>query len=235
MTSSRVAVTYKPTPNASIYAGYATSFNPSAEGLTLSAATAPLEPEETRTMELGFKWALPHPHLTLTSAIFRTEKTNARTDGLPGDPPTVLEGEQRVDGFEAGVTGLLAPGWSLTAAYTWLDGEIVASNDPAELGKRTPNTPDHSFSLWTAYEVSRLTLGGGLSYVGERFSNATNARMADGYWVADAMAAYRFTDNASVRVNVYNLADEEYFDNIGGGHLIPGVGRWASVTLSYDF
>ncbi|HEX5777174.1 MAG TPA: TonB-dependent siderophore receptor [Caulobacteraceae bacterium] len=235
MTSSRVAVTYKPTPSASIYAGYATSFNPSAEGLTLSDSTAPLEPEKTRTMELGFKWALPHPRLTLTSAIFRTEKTNARTDGLPGDPPTVLEGEQRVDGFEAGVTGLLAPGWSLTAAYTWLDGEIVASNDPAELGKRTPNTPDHSFSLWTAYEVSRLTLGGGLSYVGERFSNATNARMADGYWVADAMAAYRFTDNASVRVNVYNLADEAYFDNIGGGHLIPGVGRWASVTLSYDF
>lgn len=235
MTSSRLAVTYKPTPDASIYAGYATSFNPSAEGLTLSAATAPLEPEETRTIELGFKWTLPNPRLTLTSAIFRTEKTNARTDGLPGDPPTVLEGEQRVDGFEAGVSGLLAPGWTVTAAYAWLDGEIVASNIASEQGNKTPNTPDHSFSLWTAYEVSRLTVGGGLSYVGERYSNAANLRKAEGYWTADAMAAYRLTDAAAVRVNVYNLADEAYFDNIGGGHLIPGVGRWASVTLSYDF
>ena len=74
-----------------------------------------------------------------------------------------------------------------------------------------------------------------MNYVGERYSNAANIRKADGYWVADAMASYRFTDQVAVRANVYNLADEAYFDSIGGGHLIPGVGRWASVTLSYDF
>ncbi len=36
---------------------------------------------------------------------FRTDKTNARTTGLPGEPATVLDGKQRVDGFEFGATG----------------------------------------------------------------------------------------------------------------------------------
>ena len=54
--SWRAGVVYKPRPNGSIYAGYGTSFNPSAEGLTLSAATAALEPEKSRSLELGTKW-----------------------------------------------------------------------------------------------------------------------------------------------------------------------------------
>ena len=44
--------------------------------------------------------------ISLTSAIFRTEKTNARTPGVnPGDPPTVLAGEQVVNGVELGISG----------------------------------------------------------------------------------------------------------------------------------
>lgn len=235
MTSGRAALIYKPSANGSLYVGYATAFNPSAEGLGLRADEADLDPEETRTFEAGVKWNLADPRVTLGAAVFRTEKTNARTDGLPGDPPTVLEGEQRVDGLELSAAGQFAPGWTIMTAYTWLDGEIVASNDPAEQGSRTPNTPEHSFSLWSTYTIARLTVGGGAFYVGERFSNARNDRMADGYWLTDAMAAYEVSDAVAVRLNLYNLADEAYFDNIGGGHLIPGQGRSATVTLSYDF
>jgi catecholate siderophore receptor len=235
MTSGRVAVIYKPVPHASVYAGVATAFNPSAEGLTLSAATELLDPEETVSYEAGVKWELPDPRLTLSAAVFRTVKTNARTPGLPGDPLTVLEGEQQVDGLELGVVGFLAPRWTVSAAYTWMDGEVIASNTPAEVGKTTTNTPDSSFSLWTTYEIASLTFGGGASYVGERFANATNTRMAEGYWLADAMAGWRFTDTLSARLNIYNLADEEYFDSIGGGHLVPGLGRSAVVSLNYDF
>ena len=41
--------------------------------------------------------------LLVNSAVFRTEKTNARTPGLPGEAPTVLTGE---DTFRLGITNV---------------------------------------------------------------------------------------------------------------------------------
>ena len=44
----------------------------------------------------------------MNAAVFQTEKTNARTPGVnPGDPATVLQGEQRIRGVELGVSGHL--------------------------------------------------------------------------------------------------------------------------------
>ena len=33
------------------------------------------------------------------------------------------------------------------------------------------------------------------------------------YWVADAMAAYRVNDNLNLRLNLYNLFDEEFYES----------------------
>ena len=85
----RVGLVYKPKPNGTFYAAYGTSFNPSAEGLTLgNTATAAnsinTPPEQTRSFELGTKLDLFYNKLSLGLALFRTEKTNTRTE----DPPT---------------------------------------------------------------------------------------------------------------------------------------------------
>src|SRR6185369_13753420 len=78
MTSWRAAIVYKPTSNGSVYFDYGTSFNPSAEALSLSATTANLEPEKNQTYEVGSKWDLFSKKLSLRGALFRTEKLNAR-------------------------------------------------------------------------------------------------------------------------------------------------------------
>ena len=131
--SYRVALAYKPVPIGTFYVAYGTSFNPSAEGAVslapLTAATALLEPEENRTFEIGTKWDLLNERLALTAAIFRTDKTNARTPGLtPNDPPTVLDGEQRVQGFEIGAAGNITERWKVFGGYTYLDSEIRETN-----------------------------------------------------------------------------------------------------------
>jgi len=101
MNSVRGAFIYKPRQNGSIYASYGTSLSPSLEGLSYGTANTAIEPEKTYTTEVGTKWDTFGGRLSLTGAIFRVEKTNARTPGvLPDDPPQVLEGEQRVDGIE---------------------------------------------------------------------------------------------------------------------------------------
>ena len=63
---------------------------------------------------------------TSRATLFQTEKTNARTPGVdPGDPPTVLEGRQRVEGFEIGLNGRLTQGLSAFVGYTHLESEVL--------------------------------------------------------------------------------------------------------------
>jgi catecholate siderophore receptor len=237
MLSSRAGVVYKPRPQGSVYASYGTSLNPSLEGLSYNVAGVQIDPEKTSSYELGTKWDLAHERLALTAALFRVDKKNARTPGLaPDDPPQVLDGRQRVQGVELGITGALSPAWNVFAAYTHLDSEIVESNIPAELGKRLTNTPGDALSLWTTYAFpGQLQVGGGARYIGRRYGNTTNARFVEGYWLVDAMAAVRVSPRLSLRLNVYNLADRKYFDRLGGGHLVPGTARSALLSTALSF
>jgi len=240
MFSYRGAITWKPCEPGSVYLAYGTSFNPSAEGLTLgNTATATnsinVDPEESETVELGTKWEVFDEKLLLTAAVFRTDKTNARTQD-PADPTdvVVLDGEQRVQGIELGFTGAVTDTWHITGGYTYLDSEILESRSAAEVGKELSNTPENSFSLWSVHDIpGGFQFGLGTNFVDTRFNNNTNTREADSYWLYNAMLGYVVNENLSVQLNVYNLADKEYLDRIGGGHAVPGTGR--SVTLSTRF
>jgi catecholate siderophore receptor len=237
MLSWRSGVVFKPRPEASIYAGAGTSMNPSTEGLSLTTSTVALEPERTRSVEAGTKWDALGGRLALNAAVFHTAKTNARTPGInPGDPPTVLQGEHIVRGVELGASGNVTSRWQLFGSYTFMNSEITRSNNAAEVGKEFANTPDHSASVWTTYRMPRgIEIGGGAQYVGDRFNNNSGARVAPAYWLLDAMAAYRISEQLTLRLNGLNLADEQYIDRVGGGHFIPGPSRSVMLTADVGF
>jgi len=240
-------VVYKPVEIGSIYFGYGTSFNPSAEGLSLgNTATATnsirLDPETTRSFEIGTKWDLFAERLALTAALFRIDKTNSRTED-PTNPNDVLvlEGNQRVLGMEYGINGNVTKDWAVFAGYTILDSEITKSKVAGDLGKELGNTPRHSLNFWTTYQLPfNLTVGGGAQYVGDRFNdtrlnNVANIRKAPGYTLFDAMLAYKLNENITFRVNAYNLTDQEYIGSVGGGHFIPGTGRSVVAATEFQF
>ena len=237
MVSWRGGAVYKPRANGSVYVGLGTSLNPSTEGLSLSASTVLLDPEKSRSIEAGTKWDLFGGRLGVNGALFDTTKTNARTPGVnPGDPPTVLQGEHTVSGIEFGANGHLTDRWQLFGGYTFMDSEITQSNNAAEVGKEFGNTPNHSLSLWTTYRLPRsVEIGGGAQYVGDRFNSNTGTRTAPAYWVLDAMASYRVSDQLTLRVNALNIANERYIDRISGGHFVPGPARSVMVTTDIGF
>ncbi|HEU4530003.1 MAG TPA: TonB-dependent receptor, partial [Steroidobacteraceae bacterium] len=238
MTSWRAGVVYKPRENGSIYLVSGTSFNPSAETGVIAAAQTTLDPEESITYEIGTKWDVFDETLSLTAAVFRTEKTNARTPGLPGEPPTVLDGEQRVDGLELGFAGNVTQAWSVFGGYAYMDSEILESNNPLEEGNEIGNTPPHTFNLWTTYALSpRLQFGFGAQYIGERTVSNTVTTELDAFWLLDASASYALTDNIALFANVYNLADEEYFEKLhgGGSHAVPAPGRTAQLRMTVSW
>jgi catecholate siderophore receptor len=237
MLSGRAGVVFKPRPEGSLYASYGTSLNPSLEGLSYNTANTVIDPEKTYTFEAGSKWNLFGGRVLLTGAGFRVEKTNARTPGLlPGDPPQVLQGKQRVDGAELSITGNLSQAWQMLAGYTFLKSETVDSNTPAEIGKALVNTPRNSFNFWSTYRMdSGLAFGGGARFVDKRFGNTVNTRFVDAYWTFDVMASYPLTRHIDLQLNLYNLTDTFYFDRLSGGHVVPGPGRAATIRTTFRF
>lgn len=241
--SGRAAIVFKPIESGSIYASFGTSANPSFEGLLYSPADARTDPEKTRTFEGGTKWELFGNNLLLNGAIFRVEKTDARTPGLAGEPPT-LDGDQKVDGVELSATGNFTRNWQVFTGYTFLDSEIVSSNIAptnvngvliSEVGKELINTPRNSFNLWTTYRWDKFFFGGGTRFIGQRFGNNINTRIVESYWVADLMASYQLTKSFDLRLNLNNIGDKYYIDRIGGGHIIPGAGRVVLISTSFRF
>ncbi len=238
----QVGVAYKPLPNGTIYVSHGTSANPSGENsgegtLSLSATNQNIDPEKNRSVELGTKWELLNRKLLLTSAVFRTEKTNARVNN-PAGGDQILVGEQRVDGFEVGLAGSLTDAWKIFAGYTFLHSEIV-DGGPAgtNKGKEFPNTPPHSFSLWTTYQPTEaLTVGGGALYTARRYADGANLKMVPSYWRFDAMASYRVTEAINVQLNVQNLFNETYYDKLHPAHFATiAPGRTALLTTSVTF
>lgn len=238
MWSGRAAVVYKPMEAGSFYFGYGTSLNPSSEGLSLTTAITDLKPEKSRSYEAGTKWDLITGRVAVSAAWFRTEKVNARTPGInPGDPATVLDGQQNVDGAEFGLSGNVTDRLQAIGSYTYMKSRIVQSNNAAEVGREFGNTPRHSFNAWTNYRFPKnFDLGGGVTYTGARFNGNTNtSRLAEGYWMADATAAYHVNEQLTLRLNVSNLTNERYIDRVGGGHFVPGPGRMAMLSADFGF
>lgn len=248
--SWKAGVVYKPAPNGSIYASYATSLTPpggdsfSLSTVTTNASNSAFDPQETENIELGTKWDLLNDRLSLAGAIFRTENDKQ----VSTDPLTSITyqfGKTRVDGIELNLVGQITNFWQITAGIQKLRTKVIdqySTNGTQTEGIRW--TPDLTATLWTSYTLGDFTLGGGARYVSdqERQVSATTAaavplREIPSYWVADMMAAYRISKQINLRLNVYNLFDKEYIEtlNNAGTRMRLGVPRSAMLAAEFTF
>jgi catecholate siderophore receptor len=246
--SGRTGLVYKPVTRGSIYGAYSTSFNPSFDGtfgLTLAgkgANNSALPPERSHNVEVGTKWDVKSG-LFATAAVFRTEKTNAKTTDASG--ATVLAGDQLVTGVEFGLSGNLTTRWGVFTGLSLMKGEIAESLVAVEVDKRLSYVPEKAFNLWSTYRLpARLTIGGGAQFTGGYYFTNTNALATNNaaaiqrltrYWLFSAMASYRISSHLSVQVNGTNLADERYVERGYTGHFLPGPGRGVLVSPVFTF
>ena len=248
--SWRAAAVFKPTSFGSIYFDYGTSFNPSAEALSLTvgpagSGTANLAPEFNRSYEVGTKWDLNNARFSLRADLFRTTKENAREASPTNSLVYVLAGTQRVDGAELVLNGRITTRWQLLSSYTFMHSEVVKSQYyPLSVGYRLANVPDNLFNLWTTYQpIPRLMIGGGGNYVDSRTASSTVPldpttgliKQVPGYVVLNAMARYTLTDNMSLQANVFNVANRNYIDEIHPAHIVPGAGISGLFGLNFKF
>jgi catecholate siderophore receptor len=241
--SGRTGVVYKPVPQASIYGAFSTSFNPSYDGsfgLTLAATgvnNAALPPERSHNVEVGAKWDARH-NLSLTAALFQTEKTNAKTTDAAGI--TMLAGDQQVKGIELGISGNVTSRWGVFSGLSLMDGTVRESAVDAEVGRRLSYVPRTSFNAWTTYRLPlNLTLGGGAQFTDGYFFQNTNALTSANaaaiqrltrYWLFSAVGIFEVNRHLSLQINGTNLANERYVERGYSGHFIPGPSRAVLVS-----
>jgi catecholate siderophore receptor len=245
MPSWRGALVYKPVSNGSIYFDAGTSFNPSAESLSLSAATANLPPEKNRTYELGTKWDFGQHHLSLRSGLFRTDKYNAREPDPENPLLDVLGGHERVDGDEFQAQGHLTSRWELLSSFAYLESKVVSSQYyQASIGYPLANVPKYTFNFWSEYRLpKRWEVGAGSNYVSSRTASSTAPldpvsgliKEVPGYWVFNAMVKHPLNEHMDLQVNVNNIANRYYYDELHPGHIVLGPGRSALIGLQFKF
>jgi len=252
-TNYQVGLVYKPTEDSSLYISYGTASTPpgiaggdqnsNSNNGTGNLASQVLEPEDSESFEAGAKVNVFDDALALSAALFKITRKNAQIQTLPGFYEQV--GETQVQGFELGVSGNITAKWQAFGGYTYMDSELVrGAYNGVNQGDPLANTPEHTFSLFSTYRVTRdLSLGGGAYYVSDSFGGnqggaggGTNRVYAPDYWRFDAFASYAINKKADLQLNIQNLGDERYIANTNGvHHANPAPGRQAILTLNVKY
>ena len=231
-TSVRGGPIFQPDKVQTYYASYSTSFNPSLEQLTSTTGTsAPLPPQTNEAFEVGAKYDFLGGNLQVTGAAFQITQNNARSQNSDGT--YTANGTVQVKGLRAGVTGRITDEWQVWGGYTYLDARIVNGIGVGMQGMVPLNTPRDAATLWSTYTFANTyEIGGGVTYLGQRYANNTNTVVVPEFYRVDLTAAFK-QPTWDIRLNVFNLLNTYNYDAIiasDGGRAVPGSGTTGMLT-----
>ncbi len=256
--NGHLGVVFSPWENGNLYASWSTSSNINGGEADAAASCgygglcvdsdgnyAHAEPEQSTNWELGTKWNLMDEQLLLTAAIFRTTKEDVIEGGSDSYETggSLNTGKNRVEGIELGLSGNITDKLSGQFGIALMNSETLESYNTSQIGLPKANFAEKSASLQLKYQMtSDLAFGGNLTYASEMFggqpdSGASQTIRTPGYSVVDLFALWQINPDMSVRANIQNVADKEYYTAIyrGGSIVYLGDARSANLTLSYRF
>jgi outer membrane cobalamin receptor len=191
-----------------------------------------LKPERSRTFDLGLEQRLWAGRLRAEATLFQhsyLDQIAYRTlDFQTFAGSYVNLGKTRARGLELQATAAPTPGLALSAAYTWLDGEILVSTsdfDPIyAVGQGLLRRPRHQLALGAQAQVGKLALGATLAHVGRRADSdflGLNLNTSAAYTRFDARLTWRLGTRLEAFGVAENLLDRDYMDVLG----YPALGR----------
>lgn len=247
--SYRTGVLFQPTPTQSYHVSYGTSFSTSADTYQyVTPQNAATPPEKSRNFEIGAKLDWLNGALSTRGAIFRTEKYNERTtDADFAGTAYTLSGKRHTAGLELDMVGRITPQWEVYGSYTWvpvakIDAAGSAANAQASIGQRVGLTPKQSGALWVTYQpIPKLRVGLGARGATENrpLTGTTGAASATarvpGYVAIDSLVEYKFTPDVYAQLNINNLTNKAYGDQLYPGFTIFGQKRTVLASIGVRF
>ncbi|MGF1462153.1 MAG: TonB-dependent receptor [Maricaulaceae bacterium] len=253
--SPRLGAILKPKENISLYASFSESFLPRSGEQFADIPDDPatpglnsLDPNTFSNLEVGVKWDFA-PGLSFTAAAFQIEQSSPQeASASPGSEIDDLVGtlvivDSEIRGIEAQLQGQLTRKLSISAGYSFLEGDQVATSDilddagnviiaqGEENGLRVRELPAHTVNFWGDYQVTnRFGLGVGVTYQDESFADVPNTTTLPSFVRVDAAAYYTFSERLRLQVNIENLTDTEYFPN---GHTANNITVGAPINARF--
>ncbi|POR46319.1 outer membrane receptor for ferric coprogen and ferric-rhodotorulic acid [Paraburkholderia eburnea] len=227
--SPTVGLIYDVNDDHTLYASYASIFQPQAGDETVSGQV--IEPLDGYQFEIGEKGEYLGGRLTTNVALFHIrEKNRAMSDPLnPGF--YVAQGQAQSQGVGLRAMGRLTSNWKVGAGYTYTNWRNYDDSFTAHQGFSVV-TPKHLFKFWTSYNLPdqfhRWTVGGalyvqsGTSYTdksGFLSNNTTSGGTlnAGGYATVDANIGYQINKHLSASLLVTNLFNRKYISSLTTG------------------
>ncbi|MEX5342531.1 TonB-dependent siderophore receptor [Pseudomonas sp. I2] len=242
-------VLYDLTEAYTVYASYTDIFNPQT---VRDVNRKYLEPIVGKVYEVGLKGSLLEERLNLSTAVYRSKQDNVpeQDDSVPpGDNGEVFykSGGKGVvvEGFEAEIAGEVMPDWQMSLGYSYTH---AAAGDHS---RKSTEQPLNLVRFATTYHLTpALTVGGSLDWQSGNYKAGKRpvGRGEDGriitvadtisqkaFSVVGLMARYRFDEHLSASLNVKNLFDEHYYNNLGFYNgVYHGEPRTLMVSLDWQ-
>ena len=253
--TSTVRSGYKPDNAFTPYAGLVYDFNSTFSGyVSYTDIFQPqnyrdrnntyLEPVVGRMYEAGLKAEFFDGLLNASAAVFEGEQDNVAEidDSVPanslpnGDQAYRSSGKgNKVKGWELETQGSIGESWNLSAGYSHT---TIRNRGGVLLKTTTPHDMLRLNASWRPGGVDgRYWLGGGVTWQDRIWNTSTKADRSKenitqpAYYLLNLAGGYRFNENFSAQVNISNLLDKKYYNNVG---FYQGVywGEPRNVTLT---
>lgn len=239
--SPMVGLIFQPDRQWSIYASYATSFNPPTPGSVDINGDVISEPELGSQVEGGVKAELADGKINVTASIFDIRKKNViETIGVN---VSALVGAERSRGGEFEIDAQVTPDFKLIGGYAFIKADVDDDINAALVGLRLANSPKHSASIFGRYDIPEGPLEGlgfslGVNYKSARFGTvpAVGTRLVlPAYTVVDAGIYYQ-TGPLSFSFQLKNLLDKKYYESASSAVRInPGAPASAVFSVRASF
>ncbi|KRQ17120.1 TonB-dependent siderophore receptor [Bradyrhizobium manausense] len=223
------------------YASYSQSFTPTFGTDFFGRPFVPVTGDQT---EVGVKYIPPGYDILMSAAVFDITQYNVQTRDLAHPGFSVQTSSVESQGGELEIKTTHLYGFNISAAYTYLDAKVIATNTPGGLGKRPVGIPMNAASLWTTYRfggggwLAGLTLGGGVRWVGDQAVDPLNTLAVPSFTLYDLTARYDLGERFptlrkwDVALNVKNLLDTRYVGSCDDAlNCYYGSGRNITGTL----
>jgi iron complex outermembrane receptor protein len=238
ITTPVYGIVYKPTESVSLYAnrieGLAAGQIASGSGVINIGQVFP--PGRTKQLEAGVKLDMQSfgAHL----GVFRIEKP---TDGYVQDNVFVRDGEQVNKGVELSVFGEPIEGLRLMAGGTRMTSEVSGTAGGTNDGNHAIGVPTFQLNASVDWDVPGLegaALNARMLRTGGQYADAANNLSLPTWNRFDAGARYKLKlaeNDLTLRVNVENISNKNYWASANGGYLTQGEPRLVKFSGTIDF
>ena len=240
ITTPVYGIVYKPTDIISLYANRIEGLakGPVASGTNITNLGEAFPPGRTKQLEAGIK--LDMQTFGANLGVFRIERP---TDGFVDAASRlyVRDGEQVNKGIELSVFGEPIEGLRLMAGGTRMTSELKNTSGGLNDGNHAIGVPTFQLNASADWDIPGLegaALNARMLRTGGQYADQANNLSLPTWNRFDAGARYKMRveqKDLTLRVNVENITDKNYWASANGGYLTQGEPRLVKFSGTIDF